>query len=208
MIHLALWGAITLCCIVWCCCGLISCSSSPQFRAAYLSEPVNKIIINQRCKGKRFVSVKYDTRWGGVSWQVAIFEPLIWSLCGSGNSQHSSRTITSRCKDLIQQILGGSFQLAPGPPSPLTPPRPPPPPPLPPPPPHSSPRCLSSGPAWNRCPWRKKKKKENTTALTCDWGPWQKAEALPENLKVMNHVVYYNNWNGSKWKHSPEYSRR
>lgn len=74
--------------------------------------------------------------------------------------------------------------------------------------PHSSPRCLSSGPAWNRCPWRKKKKKENTTALTCDWGPWQKAEALPENLKVMNHVVYYNNWNGSKWKHSPEYSRR
>ena len=131
MIHLALWGAITLCCIVWCCCGLISCSSSPQFQAAYLSEPVNKIIINQRCKGKRFVSVKYDTRWGGVSWQVAIFEPLIWSLCGSGNSQHSSRTITSRCKDLIQQILGGSFQLAPGPPSPLTPPQPPPPPPPP-----------------------------------------------------------------------------
>lgn len=86
-------------------------------------------------------SVKYYTRWSCKPWQVAILGPLIWPHSGSSNSLHSSKTIISRCKDLIQQILGGSILLAPNPaPAFITPS-----PPL---------CCLSSGPALNRCPWK------------------------------------------------------
>lgn len=42
----------------------ISCSSSWQFGAAYLSGPVNKMIINQLCKESILFRLKYDSRWG------------------------------------------------------------------------------------------------------------------------------------------------
>lgn len=134
--------------------------------------------------------VKYDTRWSHKPWQVTILGPLIWSHSDSSNSQHSSKTIISRCKDLIQQILGGSFLHAPSPPSP----------PLSSTPPLCCVVCLL-GQLWTDA-------LEKSTALMCDWGPWQKIWSTSRNLNVMNHVVYYNNWSGSKWKHSPEYSRR
>lgn len=36
----------------------------------------------------------------------------------------------------------------------------------------------------------------------------KKSWSTSRNLKVMSHVVYYNNWNGSNWKRSPEYPGR
>lgn len=139
----------------------------PDFLLIASEWHVNRAIINRRWGGKRSVLVKYDSRWGRVSWQVAIFQPLIWSPRGGGKSLHSGRTITSRCKDLIQQILGGSFQL---PPAPSLPPR------------RSLLTMLCLFGAWNRCPWkiyrphmwqlRRRNKKKKTEALPETWKSW------------------------------------
>lgn len=62
------------------------------------------------------------------------------------------------------------------------------------------PLCVSGKPcgpdALEKIPWP-----------TCNWGPWLESWGTSRNLKVIKHVVYYNNWNGSHWKQSLEYCR-
>lgn len=134
--------------------------------------------------------VKYDTRWSHKPWQATILGPLIWSHSGGSNSQHSSKTIISRCKDLIQQILGGSFLHAPSPPALRFH--------------HPRPSAVLSvfWASFEQMPL----KNPQPSCVTEDLH--KKIWSTSRNLNVMNRVVYYNNWSGSKWKHSPEYSRR
>lgn len=160
---------------------------------------VNGAIINRRWWRKRSVLVKYDSRWGRVSWQVTIFQPLIWS------PNWRQRVPAQRRDDYIQ-VQGfdstNSGWIFPArssaPDTPPTPARPrgrtfP-------------PRHVVSLLGLEQMPL-KDLQASHVTMTTKKKGERKKNWSTSRNLKVMNHVVYYNNWNGSNWKHSPEYSR-
>lgn len=186
MMILVFWGAITGCSSTVCCC-------SPILKLIVSEWHANKTIINRLRGVKRTVLVKYDSRCGQMSWHVAVLQPMIRSPHGSGESQHSGRTSRSRCKDLIQHILGGSLQLSPAP-SRLPPLLP----------------LHSDTSLWvhlrNRCPWKK------STGLTCDNDNLKKkkerkAEVLPETWKswTMWYIIIIGM--AASGNIPPEYSR-
>lgn len=177
MMILVFWGAITGCSSTVCCC-------SPILKLIVSEWHANKTIINRLRGVKHTVLVKNDSRCGQMSWHVAVLQSMIRSPHGSGKSQHSVGTSRSRCKDLIQHILGGSLQLSPAP----------------------SQWYVSLGPSSEQMPlkkiyrphmwqWQLKKKKE------------RKAEVLPETWKswTMWYIIIIGM--AASGNIPPEYSR-